>query len=102
MPKITDADVLADIADPGVIAEIASDALGRRERLDQEARTEGSQHGAVFGLRVEIDDGFEAARTRHILDDDRGRTGQVPGQMALHQPRIGVGAAPGRQADDDL
>jgi hypothetical protein len=40
--------------------------------------------------------------TGHVLDQDRGRARNEPPEVALHQPRIGVGAATRRQADDEL
>ena len=53
------------------------------------------------GKESEIRDRLHAAGARHVLHQDRRRAGQMRGQMSLHQPRIGVGAAARRQADND-
>ena len=90
-----------DAAEEVELAEIEPDRR-RIPVLDQQhAALDERDGGAVLGRDVEhVVGGGEAAGRRHVLHDDGGIAGDVPADMARHQPRLGVVAAARRRADD--
>ena len=64
---------------------------------------EVADDGAVFRRRVEHVVGQDnAAGAGHVFDDDTGIAGNMFVNMPADQPRVGVVAAAGGEADDDF
>src|SRR5262249_57015257 len=102
IPRVADAEILADLADPGKVEEAQADLLRHRQRLRDQSGIEGGDQGAVGGRPGrQILYRFETRGARHVLHDDRGTAGDVTGEVAGEYPRVDVVAAARRKTDHD-
>ena len=76
---------------PGLVSEVEDDAA-----------VEGVDGGAVLGAPdVHVADRIQARGAGHVLNDDRGRAGNMLAHLSGNGAGVDVEAAPWGEADDD-
>ncbi len=101
-PDAAARDVAVQAADPLVLARVVGRFLVAEQRLQRGRGGEHPQHRAV--LRRIVEDGVghvHRAGAGHVLHHDRRRSRHVLAEMLGEQPRHGVVAAAGAEADLD-
>src|SRR5262245_30121371 len=97
VPGVADAEVLADIADPRIVEKLhATDLVGRRYRLGDQAGVEGRDQRAV-GRRSGTQElhRLEARGTRNVLHDDGRLARDVTRHVFRQHAGVDVVAATG-------
>ena len=102
VPGDDDADLARGRAEPVDLAHVEAHALFIEERLERDRPLHRADDAAVLRRDVvDVVGGDDGAGARHVLDDDAGRAGNMPCDVAPYRAGVEIVPAAGGGADDE-